>query len=97
MKRTVNFEDFRDAFEKSDRKENFSYEGLHALFEYIQQTEEDTGEEIEMDIIAICCDWMEYENEEEALKAYPVKSIEDLASKTEVRKTDKESYLVMAY
>ena len=59
MKQTVNFNDFRDAFRAFDRMENFSYEGMQALFDYLEQLEEDTGEEIELDVIALCCDYSE--------------------------------------
>jgi len=66
MKQTVNSYDFIDAFHAHDRQEQFSYSGLHALFEYIEQIEEDTGEEIELDVIALCCDFSEYPSAKEA-------------------------------
>ena len=43
-------------------KNNFSYEGLHALFEYLEDYEDDIGEEIEFDMVAICCQYSEYDN-----------------------------------
>ena len=58
MKQTVNQYEFRDAF-KQCRPDSFSYEGLGALFEYLEQWEQDTGEELELDVIAICCDFSE--------------------------------------
>ena len=40
MKETVTVYRFRDAFKQSDTyKNNFSYEGLHALFEYFEELE----------------------------------------------------------
>lgn len=62
MKKTINFNDFVDSFSE-DRKNQFSYEGKKALFEYLEQYEEDTGEEIELDTIALCCEYTEYDNE----------------------------------
>jgi hypothetical protein len=59
MKTTVNKYDFERAFADADRKENFSYEALGLLFDYFEQYEEDTGEEIELDVIAICCEYSE--------------------------------------
>jgi hypothetical protein len=59
MKTTVNKYDFERAFADADRKENFSYEALGLLFDYFEQYEEDTGEEIELDVIAICCEFYE--------------------------------------
>ena len=61
MKKTINFNDFVDSFSE-DRKNQFSYEGKKALFEYLEQCEEDTGEEMELDIIALCCEYTEYES-----------------------------------
>ena len=58
MKQTVNLYEFRDAF-RSIRPDNFSYEGLAVLFDYLEQLGEDIGEEIELDVIAICCDFSE--------------------------------------
>ena len=59
MKQTVNFSTFQTAFEQL-RPNNFSYEGLTALFDYFEQYEADTGEELELDVIAICCEYSEY-------------------------------------
>jgi hypothetical protein len=59
MKTTVSRYDFERAFVDADRKYNFSYEGLKVLFDYLEDYEEQTGEEIELDVIALCCDYSE--------------------------------------
>lgn len=59
MKTTVNESQFRDAFMRYGRKDNFSYQGLSVLWEYFEEYEESTGEEIELDVIAICCEFNE--------------------------------------
>lgn len=59
MKQTINFNDFRQAFIDYDRTENFSDEGLELLFNWLIDIEEDTGEEMELDVIALCCDFCE--------------------------------------
>ena len=57
----MNEYDFTQAFlTSSERKEQFSYEGLKALYNYFEEYEEDTGEQIEFDMIAICCEYSEY-------------------------------------
>lgn len=63
MKTTVYFSEFRDYFHEI-RPDNFSYEALRILFDYFEEFEESTGEEVEFDVIAICCDFSEdsYEN-----------------------------------
>jgi hypothetical protein len=56
MKTTVSRSDFRDAFQRI-RPGNFTYEALGAMFDYFEQLESDHGEEMEMDVIAICCEY----------------------------------------
>ena len=58
MKTTVNLYDFRREFE-SIRPNNFSYEGLSILFDYLEELGDSCGEEMELDVIAICCDFSE--------------------------------------
>ena len=64
MKETVTVYRFRDAFKQSDTyKNNFSYEGLHALFEHLEELEwEMDGMEFELDVVAFCCDYAEYDS-----------------------------------
>lgn len=66
MKTTVCFYTFLEAFERCDRSDQFSREGLATLFDYLESYEEDTGEEIELDAIALCCDYAESTFEEVA-------------------------------
>ena len=58
MKTTVNFSEFRDLFQQI-RPDNFSYQGQKILFAYFEEIEESIGEEIELDVIAICCEFSE--------------------------------------
>jgi len=74
---TVTQTEFVDRFVKIDRENNFSYWGRIALFEYFEQYEEDTGEQIEFDPIAICCEYTEYESLDELNDIYG-KKFEDL-------------------
>ena len=59
MKQTVNNSAFHDAFVSYGRTDNFSYDARDLLFEYFEQLESDTGEEIDLDVIAICCEYTE--------------------------------------
>ena len=70
MKKTITFSDFADAFRDYGREDNFSYFGLQALFEYLEQLEEDCGTEIELDIVAICCEFTEYSDLDEIRGIY---------------------------
>ena len=69
---TVNQDQFIDAFRTWDTyKNNFSYEGVRALYEELHQVAEcmDNGT-IELDVVAICCDYTEFENFEEFQDQY---------------------------
>jgi len=58
MKTTVDLYDFRREFAQC-RPDNFSYEGLSILFDYLEELGDGCGEEIELDVIALCCDFLE--------------------------------------
>lgn len=63
--------DFIDTFRYSPTyKNNFSYDGLIALFDYLVDLEEDTGEQIQFDMIGLCCEYSEYSNIEEFITDY---------------------------
>jgi uncharacterized alpha/beta hydrolase family protein len=68
MMQTIGFNQFVDAFHNMNRKENFSYDGLRALFDYLEEYEESTRKPYELDVIALCCEYTEYENLEAYLK-----------------------------
>jgi hypothetical protein len=50
---------FVRAFEESSRKDQFSSEALEAIFEYMEEYSDSTGENVEFDIVGICCEWTE--------------------------------------
>ena len=58
MKQTICFREFQDSFMRL-RPQNFSLQGLGALWDYLEQYENDCGVEVELDVIAICCDFSE--------------------------------------
>jgi len=55
MIQTINLSDFRAAFHSMGRQDQFSYEGLGALFDYMEEIAPDS----ELDVIALCCDYSE--------------------------------------
>lgn len=71
MKMTVNLYLFREAFQRMGRSNQFSYEGLEVLFNGLEEYEEDTGEEVELDVVALCCDFVEM-TEEEISRSYNI-------------------------
>ena len=50
---------FRNTFLTSDYKNNFSYSGLTALYDYFEELEDDIGQTIEFDLIAIAGEYSE--------------------------------------
>jgi hypothetical protein len=56
---SVTFNDFCDAFRNMNRNDQFSYEGKKVLFDFCESWEEETGQPVELDIIALCCEWYE--------------------------------------
>ena len=50
---------FEAAFKEAGRSDQFSWEGLKALFEYLDKFSDDVGENIELDVISLCCDYSE--------------------------------------
>ncbi len=80
----VNFSQFCDSFSDT-YKNNFSYEGKRALFDYIEQTEESMEDQTELDPVALCCTYTEYESFEALQADYPnVKDMEELKETTTV-------------
>lgn len=67
MKTTVYLNDFRRAFADCGRENQFSYDGLEILFDWIESIDSDTGEETELDVIALCCEFEEMHWEDVAV------------------------------
>lgn len=70
MKTTVSAIDFIDSFRRMGRADQFSPTALRALFGHIEELEADTGEEYELDVIALCCEWQEFKTAFEAAVEY---------------------------
>jgi len=84
MIKTINESEFIDSLLKDDYP-SWSYNGACALFEYLTDLEEDTGEQIEFDRIALRCDFSEYDNLEDILSQYDgIDTLEDLQDNTTV-------------
>ena len=95
---TITFQDFVDRFNKM-RPNNFSYEGLSRLWDYFEELEQDTGKDIELDVVAICCDFTEYESLKEFNKDMTAnyEDIEEIEDKTLVIRIDDDRFIVQAY
>ena len=75
---TVTSNDFHDAFNKM-RPNQFSYDALDAMFEYLEDLSEDIGEPFKLDVIALACEWVEYGSMASAILEYwDIETREDL-------------------
>ena len=85
---TITLSRFRDYFYQSDQyKNNFSYEGLRALYNYIWDLSEDIDVNIEMDYVAFSCEFSEYEDFKHFQEDYKdIGNMDDLEQQTEVIK-----------
>jgi len=61
---TINLYQFREAFRKAERGNTFSYEGFEVLFDYLENYSDETEQPIELDVIALCCEYEESTIEE---------------------------------
>ena len=98
MFQQINEYDFVKAFEEI-RPNNFSRAGLFALYDYFEQLEEDIGNPIELDVIAICCEYSEYESLEEFQEDYgdDYQSIDEIESETTVIPVDDDGFIILQF
>ena len=102
MKRTLTTTEIANALLK-DEFASWSIEAAYALAEYCQGIEEDTGEEMELDIVALRCEWDEYPDAVAVAKAFGldserVRSVEKyLNENTNFIKLKMGGYLVTAF
>lgn len=57
MQQSVTFSQFVDAFRDMGRYDQFGYKALRVLFDYFEQYEQDCDTTVELDVIAICCEY----------------------------------------
>ena len=62
---------FRDAFFAYGRQNQFSYEALELIFDYLEEIDPD----MELDVIALCCDYSE-DSPEDIAAAYSLENEE---------------------
>lgn len=96
---TINSFDFIKAFEDYGRENQFSREALFALFDFLEELEQDTGEDIELDVIGLCCGYTEYDSLEEFQEQYNdgYDSIEDIEDETSVIRLDSGGFIVQNF
>lgn len=81
MKTTLSVCDFRDAFVRAGRKEQFSYDALGLIYDWL----EDNDPDYELDVISICCEFCE-QSPDDIARAYNI-DINQCDDETEVLET----------
>lgn len=100
MKQSITQSQFIDAFRDYGRENNFSYDGLVALYDWLEMLEDDTGEPIELDVIALCCEFTEYEDLAEFQTNYGrngYESLDDINDHTIVIPINDESFIIQDF
>ena len=62
--REVSFDDFVREFKEYGREDNFSTDGLKALYDHLWESAEENCTPFALDVIAVCCEYTEYSLEE---------------------------------
>ena len=70
MKQTITESRFHDEWHNYGRENSFSYAGRKALYEYLTEIKESCETEIELDIVALDCEFCEYGSLEDAIADY---------------------------
>ena len=60
MVKTIYFGDFTEEFARMGRKDQFSYDGLRAIFDHL----EIINPNYDLDVVELCCDYTEYDKNE---------------------------------
>tara|TARA_R110002167_G_scaffold209160_1_gene413090 strand:+ start:769 stop:1071 length:303 start_codon:yes stop_codon:yes gene_type:complete len=100
MKKTINFYDFERAFVSDTYKNQFTYEGKKALFEYLEEYEDSTGDQIELDVVALCCEYTEYDSIADFWLEYDQEDYPDIDAieyNTQVIMMDEESFIIQNF
>lgn len=69
IKETVNEYRFRDVL-LADQYANWSFGACCALYDYLNELSDDIGKDIELDPVALRCEWTEYESAWDAMTQY---------------------------
>ena len=99
MIQTITKSDFTAEFHRAGRGNQFTHKGLIALYDYLENYEESTGDQIELDVIALCCDYTEYEDLEAFQEDYgdDYQSIENIEQATTLIMIDDTSFITLVF
>jgi hypothetical protein len=84
---------FIDAFHNKGRGDQFTYEALCALFEYLDDSD------TELDVIGLCCDFSEFECFKEFQQQYgnAYQTMKDIEHQTIVIPVDGQRFIIAQF
>ena len=78
MIKTIDEYAFQQAFIDAQRANSFSWEGLKALFEYLEDAFDGADQPYELDVVVIDCEFCEYDSLEEFQGCYGAEDFPDM-------------------
>ena len=99
MKQSINIREFERAFCDYDREDNFTTEGLVALYDFIEQLDEGSGTDTELDVVALCCEFTEYADlaEFQSNHSDEYQSIDDISDQTIVIRVNSDRFIIQDF
>ena len=81
--------EFAAEFEQwPQRRSHFSRPALRALYEYLDEASNDMSEDIELDVVGLCCAFAEYKDMDAVREDYEIKNLSDLQDQTTIIEFD---------
>jgi hypothetical protein len=96
MKKNITKSMFKQGF-KNYNRDYFSTEGYEVLYDYLIELEISCDFEIDFDVIAIICDFVEYESIKECLNDYDMDCIENLEDETTVLLLENDGIIIHTF
>jgi len=85
MYQNINQYDFVNAFERAGRGDQFSRSGLFALYDYLEEYEENVGKPYVLEVVGVCCNYCEYKTLDEIVEAYDCIDVEDAEDEEDIK------------
>ena len=93
----LSFNDFKKEFEDYNRDKQFSLQGLSALYDYVLELSDESGENYKLDVIELCTTFTEYESISQALKEYDLSTYHQLAESTVILPLDDGNIIIQNF
>lgn len=98
MKQSISQSQFINAFHNCGRGEQFTYNGLIALYDFLEEMNEGSDTEYELDVIALCCEFTEYTDFEELQDNYSnIEDREELENNTLVINVGVDGFIIQDF